>query len=84
MRSNRKIGRLFAVSTRRPSVPFVVVLGHPEYSPRFGFRPVSRHGIHCQWPGVPDPAFMILVLDETALRDISGIVRYRDEFDRGV
>jgi len=66
------------------SIPFVVVLGHPDYYPRFGFRPASRYGIQCQWPGVPDTAFMILVLDETALRSVSGVVRYRDEFDRGM
>jgi putative acetyltransferase len=65
------------------SIPFVVVLGHPSYYPRFGFRPASRYGIHCQWPGVPDPAFMILVFDEPAMEDVSGAVRYRDEFDRG-
>lgn len=64
------------------SVSFVVVLGHPGYYPRFGFRPASRYGIRCQWPGVPDPAFMILVFDELALQGISGVARYRDEFDR--
>jgi predicted N-acetyltransferase YhbS len=53
----------------------------PDYQ-RWGIG--SRYGIHCQWPGVPDPAFMILVLDETTLRGISGVVRYRDEFDRGM
>lgn len=66
------------------SIPFVVVLGHPSYYPRFGFRPASRYGLHCQWAAVPDPAFMILVFDEPALKGISGVARYRDEFDRGI
>ncbi|WP_055697298.1 MULTISPECIES: GNAT family N-acetyltransferase [Streptomyces] len=41
----------------------VLVLGHPEYYPRFGFRPASGYGIR---PGfeVPDEAMMALVLDE--------------------
>jgi putative acetyltransferase len=69
---------------KRASIPFVIVLGHPGYYPRFGFSPASRYGIHCQWPDVPDPAFMILVFDEPALIGVSGVARYRDEFDRGM
>jgi len=34
---------------RAASTPFVIVLGHPAYYPRFGFEPASRHGIRCQW-----------------------------------
>lgn len=63
------------------SCPFVIVLGHPEYYPRFGFEPASRHGITCQWEGVPDDAFMILVLDAAAMSGVSGVARYRAEFD---
>ncbi|MBO1329686.1 bifunctional class I SAM-dependent methyltransferase/N-acetyltransferase [Streptomyces sp. VRA16 Mangrove soil] len=39
----------------------VLVLGHPEYYPRFGFTPASGYGIR---PGfeVPDAAMMALVL----------------------
>jgi len=61
--------------------PFVIVLGHPEYYPRFGFVRASRYGIVSQWKGVPDEAFMILVLDEAELKDASGVGRYRAEFD---
>jgi putative acetyltransferase len=35
----------------------VVVLGHPEYYPRFGFAPASRFGLRCQFD-VPDDVFM--------------------------
>ena len=52
----------------RPARPFVIVLGHPEYYPRFGFEPASRHGVRCQWPDVPDEAFMLLVLDPASWR----------------
>ena len=39
---------------RERGCPFVVVVGHPEYYPRFGFEPASLHGLASQWPGVPD------------------------------
>jgi putative acetyltransferase len=66
---------------RADGCPFVIVLGHPEYYARFGFEPASVHGLSCQWKGVPDEAFMVLVLDSNALRGMSGIARYRAEFD---
>jgi len=59
--------------------PFVVVLGHPHYYPRFGFEPASRHGIRSEWK-VPDEAFMILVLDQARIQAVSGVARYWPEF----
>lgn len=64
--------------------PFVIVLGHPEYYPRFGFEPASKHNLASQWEGVPDEAFMILVLDKAVVRGVSGIARYRDEFNEAM
>jgi putative acetyltransferase len=61
--------------------PFVVVVGHPEYYPRFGFAPASRVGLASQWEGMADEAFMALILDPFAMTGVSGIARYRDEFD---
>jgi len=61
--------------------PFVVVVGHPEYYPRFGFEPASTRGVASQWAGIADAAFMILVLDAHAMRGISGVATYRDEFN---
>ncbi|MBC3984719.1 N-acetyltransferase [Streptomyces sp. AC536] len=40
----------------------VLVLGHPEYYPRFGFTPASRFGIRAPFD-VPDEAMMALALD---------------------
>jgi putative acetyltransferase len=60
------------------------VLGHPAYYPRFGFVPASRHGIASEYEGVPDEAFMILVLDESALAGVSGTAKYRPEFAAAV
>lgn len=59
--------------------PFVIVLGHAEYYPRFGFEPASRHGIRSEWE-VPDEVFMILVINESEMHRISGVARYRPEF----
>jgi len=64
--------------------PFVIVVGHPGYYPRFGFEPASKHNLRSQWEGVPDEAFMILVLDNAVMRGVSGIVRYREEFDQAM
>jgi putative acetyltransferase len=66
---------------RQQACPFVIVLGHPEYYPRFGFVPASEHDLTCQWEGVPDDAFMVLILDEASMAGVSGVARYRDEFD---
>lgn len=59
--------------------PFVVVVGHPEYYPRFGFVPASCHNIRCEWE-VPEEAFMVLMLDQSRLHDTCGMARYQDEF----
>jgi putative acetyltransferase len=59
--------------------PFIVVLGHAGYYPRFGFQPASTRGIRCEWE-VPDEAFMILALHENSLDDVTGTAKYRHEF----
>ena len=59
--------------------PFIIVLGHPEYYPRFGFRRASEHRVRCQW-AVPDDVFMLLVLDQVRMAGVSGEARYRPEF----
>ncbi len=57
----------------------VVVLGHPGFYPRFGFRPASGYGLRCEYP-VPDEAFMAIELVPGALRGRTGLVRYLSEF----
>lgn len=65
---------------RERGCPFVVVVGHPEYYPRFGFEPASKHGLVSQWEGMRDAAFMVLILDVHARARASGVAKYRDEF----
>jgi putative acetyltransferase len=69
---------------RDRSCPFVVVLGHPEYYPRFGFERASRYGLVSQWEGVPDEAFMVRVFANGVVPDGGGVARYRDEFDAAI
>lgn len=57
----------------------VVVLGHPEYYPRFGFVPAGQKGLRCEY-AVPDDVFMVTELKPDALSR-RGLVRYRPEFD---
>jgi putative acetyltransferase len=57
----------------------VVVLGHPEYYPRFGFVPASQKGLRSEYP-VPDEVFMVAELKPGALGGRRGLVKYRPEF----
>lgn len=57
----------------------VVVLGHPEYYPRFGFLPSSRFGIGCEYD-VPEEAFMVVELQLGYLRGSSGTIKYHAAF----
>lgn len=57
----------------------VVVIGHPEFYPRFGFRPARKDGLECEY-GVADEAFMVVELVRGALAGYRGLVRYCAEF----
>ena len=59
--------------------PFIIVVGHPNYYPRFGFVPANTHGIECEWE-VPTDAFMLLVLNQSKLQGVAGLAKYRHEF----
>lgn len=63
---------------RRRGCPFIIVLGHPNYYPRFGFEPANAHGIRCKWD-VPDDVFMILKLDPSRMEGVTGVAHYREE-----
>ncbi|MGN5237154.1 MULTISPECIES: GNAT family N-acetyltransferase [unclassified Rhodococcus (in: high G+C Gram-positive bacteria)] len=56
---------------------FVIVLGHPNYYPRFGFTRASEYGIRLSID-VPDEALMALSLSAEPLP--SGTVRYAAPF----
>lgn len=64
---------------RRLGHEIVVVLGHPNYYPRFGFMPAKPKGIDCEFE-VPDEAWMIVELKEGALAGRRGTVKFQPEF----
>lgn len=57
----------------------VVVLGHPAYYPRFGFRRASELGIRWEHDA-PDDAFMVRALTPPALEGVQGVVSYHPAF----
>lgn len=64
---------------RQAGHEIVVVLGHPDFYPRFGFVPTRHRGIHCEFD-VPDNVFMVMELRQGALAGRGGLVKYQPEF----
>lgn len=59
----------------------VVVLGHPDYYPRFDFKPAAEFGLCAPWDDIPNEAFMAIELHAGALQGVCGIARFASEFD---
>jgi len=58
----------------------VVVIGHPDYYPRFGFTSARAKGLEAPFE-VPDEAFLVLEIKDGALEGISGKIKYPPAFD---
>ena len=58
----------------------VVVLGYPEFYPRFGFSPSSRFGINSEYD-VPENTFMVMEIRPGALTGVNGTVKYHNAFN---
>ena len=58
----------------------VVVVGHPEYYPRFGFEPAHTRGLTLPDFDVPHDVFMVIELEAGVRERLRGAVRYRSEF----
>lgn len=56
-----------------------LVLGHPEYYPRFGFRPASPLGIEAPYPIEPPEAWMALELVPGTFKRAAGAVEVAQE-----
>ncbi|TGY43515.1 N-acetyltransferase [Clostridium sartagoforme] len=57
----------------------IVILGHENYYPKFGFEKASKYGVKAPFE-VPDEAYMILELLPGGLNGVSGIVEYSKAF----
>jgi len=65
-------------------VKLVFVLGHPDYYPRFGFKPAGRHGLDAPYP-IPNAvkeAWMVLELSPGCIGRIKGKVKCAEALDR--
>jgi putative acetyltransferase len=74
--------RLVAEGLRRCAAlgeRIVVVLGHPDYYPRFGFTAGLAATLQCPY-GEPGPAWMALELTPGALAGVRGRVEYPPPF----
>lgn len=57
----------------------VIVLGHKDYYPKFGFQKASTWNIRCPFE-VPDEVFMAIELVEGSLKNKEGTVEYPPVF----
>jgi putative acetyltransferase len=64
---------------RRLNVDAVVVLGHPEFYPRFGFLPAAHRSLGSEYD-VPEDTFMVRELRDGALSGLAGTIRYHPAF----
>ncbi len=58
----------------------IVVLGHADYYPRFGFQPARPYGLYYRDREL-DPYFMVLELRSGALAHLTGRVHYLPPFE---
>ena len=65
---------------RNQQVNAVVVLGHPDYYPKFGFVPSVEYGIHSEYE-VPEEVFMVLELTSGSLKNRKGTIKYHEAFN---
>jgi len=59
----------------------VILLGHPSYYPRFGYRTAELWGLTNPW-GIHNEAFMVIELVEGSLEGKAGLVIYPEAFNQ--
>lgn len=60
----------------------VILLGHENYYPRFGYRPTAEYGIRLPFEA-PAENCMLIELQEGSLAGVSGVVEYSAPFMEG-
>ncbi len=60
----------------------IVLLGHPEYYPKFGYVQADHFGIEIPYK-VPKENCMVIELTKNGLKNVRGIVEYPKEFNEG-
>ena len=59
----------------------VVVVGHPDYYPRFGFTSARVKGLETLLKMEKPEAFMVCELKKDALKEIKGVVEFPQYFN---
>ena len=84
---NRKIGTTLIQKglekAKKLGFKSVIVIGHPEYYPRFGFQTASKYGITAPFK-VPDNALLALELQKNALKNCNGTIRYPTQYNETI
>ena len=57
----------------------VIVVGHPNYYPRFGFSPACKWNIKVPIE-CPDDVFLAIELKKDSLKNVSGLVEFPKEY----
>ncbi len=57
----------------------VIVVGHKDYYPKFGFEKAAKWGITSFFE-IPEEVFMAMKLKQDLLRGESGMIKYAEEF----
>ncbi|ESU26359.1 N-acetyltransferase GCN5 [Flavobacterium limnosediminis JC2902] len=57
----------------------IILIGHKNYYPRFGYEPTSKYGIKTPF-NVPEENCMIVSLTEKGLLSVRGEIKYPKEF----
>jgi predicted N-acetyltransferase YhbS len=81
---NRKVGsrliREGLEKAKKLGFKSVIVVGHSEYYPRFGFGKASKYGISAPFD-VPDNALFAIELEKDGLKNCSGTIEYPSEYN---
>ena len=67
-------------AARRLGYRSALLVGHPEYYPRFGYRPAEVFGIKT-YLELPSRVFMACELIKNGLEGVSGTVNFAPEFN---
>ena len=57
----------------------IILLGHANYYPRFGYEMTSKYGIKLPFDA-PEKNCMVIALTENGLKGVSGMVEYSKAF----
>lgn len=81
---NKGIGSKLVIAglqiAKNLSFEHVIVLGHKDFYPNFGFQKASKWGVQCPFE-VPDDHFMAIELLEGSLENKGGFVKYPPVFN---